>query len=76
MRGFLNFIFISFFALGGLFLNITWIAFIILLTAKIFHISDIYWFSLNHLSVIGTPIELIVAAVISFFIGFFAKYLN
>ena len=55
--------------------KIFWITFIILLIAKVFY-DKFVWFSIEHISVIGTPIEVLLLGLILFFVGIIIKVEN
>ena len=50
---------------GLLLINASWIIFILIAAAKLFHFASYPWFALTEISVIGTPVELIVGGILS-----------
>jgi len=56
------------FGIGIISMNLTWITFLLLLTAIIFNISYPL-FDLIHLSLFGTPLELFVGGIILMILG-------
>lgn len=44
--------------------NLSWIFFFVILVAKLLGFVDYPWLALNHLSVIGTPFEMILDAFV------------
>ena len=59
---------------GLVMLNITWLSFLIILAAIIFKV-DYPIFSLTHISLIGTPIELLVGGLILIILAAFCERL-
>ena len=59
---------IIFIGLGMLSLNLVWITFIAILIAMIFKVHYVL-FSLTHLSLIGTPLELFIGGIILIVLG-------
>lgn len=50
---------------GLLLINASWIIFILIAAAKLFHFASYPWFALTGISVIGTPVELLVGGILS-----------
>ena len=63
-----NAVMVFFLFIGMIFANVVWILFIILLVGKLLY-DKFVWFSWYHLSVIGTPIEVLLLSMFLFFIA-------
>ena len=49
---------------GLLLINASWIIFILIVAAKLFHFASYPWFALTEISVIGTPVELLIGGIL------------
>lgn len=64
MRSVINGLAMIFLFTSIILVNLSWIFFLVILVAKLLGFVNYPWLALNHLSVIGTPFEMILGAFV------------